>query len=116
MKTLDQERAEFAWAKVEERRGDREYRNLVKSTPALVMSNGLMQTLAFLKGKGKAHHTALWLHISKWLHGQNIINSESDFETLMTSLSQMDSLEYQRATEESLNILKWLRYLADTVA
>jgi len=29
--------------------------------------------------------------------------------------SHMDSQEYQRATEEALAALKWIRYLAQTV-
>ena len=112
MKMLDQERAKFAWEKVQGQTKD--YKNLVKSAPAMVMTNGLMQTLAFLKGKGKDHHEILLNHIMKWLQENNIING-GDFSHTMESLYKMDSYEYQMATEETIAILRWLRQFADAV-
>ncbi len=54
MKTLDQIRAEYAWKCVQG--VDDKYKNLAKGLPALVMSNGLMQTLAFLQGKANGQN------------------------------------------------------------
>ncbi len=112
MPTREQERAAFAWRSVQGQ--DRDYRNLVKSAPAMVMGNGLMQTLAFLKGKGKPHHMAAMAHIIGWLHEKNILQGNT-FAGAMTDLYQKNSFEYQRATDEALAILRWLRHLADTV-
>ena len=112
MPTREQERAEFAWKSVQEQ--DRDYRNLVKAAPAMVMGNGLMQTLAFLQGKGKKQHLAVRDHIIGWLHKKEILKG-NDFATAMTDLYQKNSFEYQRATDEALSILRWLRHLADTV-
>ena len=112
MQTLEQERAQFAWESVQGK--NRDYRNLVKSAPALVMSNGLMQMLAFLKGKGKEHHLALLRHVTGWLQKKNII-SKTDFKDVMEELYSKDSFGYQQATEETMSILRWLRHLADTV-
>jgi len=112
MATREQERAAFAWESVQGQGKD--YRNLVKSAPAMVMSNGLMQTLAFLKGKGSNHHIAVLNHILGWLHQKEILNSH-EFANAMNNLYGLSSFEYQRATDEALAILKWLRHLADAV-
>ena len=111
MQTLDQKRAEFAWQQVSGKGAA--YKNLAKSTPALIMSNGLMQTLAFLKANGKEEHKDLLESIRKWLKEQKLLADEKDFKDVMQELYKMDSLKYQRATEESLAILRWIRQLAD---
>ncbi len=124
MKTLDQIRAEYAWECVQgvDDKYKEKYKNLAKGLPALVMSNGLMQTLAFLQGKsdGKNEHSQVLGHVLKWLNSPQAKlfgNTESsDFKSAMTALAGCDSLKYQRATEEALGILKWIRYLASTVA
>lgn len=46
MPNLEQQRAAYAWNCVQNCSSD--YVNLAKSAPALVMGNGLMQTLAFI--------------------------------------------------------------------
>lgn len=115
MKTLEQERAAFAWKKVQGQSGD--YRTLVKSAPAMIMSNGLMQTLAFLKGKGKQHHGDLLSHLLEWLVQRKIIalniDNGADFSASMENLYGSSSQRYQQATEEAMAILRWLRQLVD---
>ena len=113
MKTLDQERSEFAWAKVQGMSKD--YKNLAKSMPALVMTNGLMQALAFLEAKGENQHRNLLGHIQEWLRIQQILSDTSFEGTMKKFAHEMDSLDYQRATEETLAILRWIRHLADTL-
>ena len=49
--TLDQQRAAYAWISVQGCNSD--YVNLSKGAGALIMSNGLMATLAFYESKGK---------------------------------------------------------------
>jgi CRISPR-associated protein Cmr5 len=50
MPTLDQERARFAWQRTENVTAD--FKNLVSGAPSLIMTNGLMQALAYYKEKG----------------------------------------------------------------
>lgn len=122
MKTLDQIRAERAWTYVQG--ADEKYKNLAKGLPALVMSNGLMQTLAFLEGKADKsrsnEYAKLTDHILHWLGDREaqVLSSEAarSFQESMTALCCCDSLLYQRATEEALAILRWIRYLANAVA
>lgn len=117
MKTIDQIRAQFAWERVQE--PSKEYKNLAKSLPALIMSNGLMQTLAFLKAKGANEHERLLKDILSWLQHEEMRllgNSDSGFaEAMQIMTTTMDALTYQRATEEALAVLKWIRYLAQTI-
>ncbi|MFO7859006.1 MAG: type III-B CRISPR module-associated protein Cmr5, partial [Ectothiorhodospiraceae bacterium] len=55
--SLEQQRAQHAW----EMAGDgvqqfkKDYTNVAKAIPGLIMNSGLMQVLAFLNGKGGQH-------------------------------------------------------------
>lgn len=116
MQTLDQLRAKYAWERVQD--STKEYGGLAKSMPALIMSNGLLQTLAFLKGKGKAEHDRLLADILFWLADKscNVLSANGkNFKMGMAELAQSDSMKYQRATEEALAILRWIRHLASAV-
>ena len=66
--TLEQQRSQAAWAMAQEgiALAASEYTNLAKAAPALIMNNGLMQTLAFYEDKGKANHKALAGHLRRW--------------------------------------------------
>ena len=108
--SLDQERAAFAWTKV----GDqprKEYVKLAKGAPALVMSNGLMQTLAFYQSKS-ADHQQLLRHIIEWLAKRLSPGFPAEFTGAMQRLHGADSDLYMRATEEALEILRWIRQFA----
>jgi CRISPR-associated protein Cmr5 len=124
MRTLDQIRAEFAWGRVNAvEPGTRDkYRNLAKSLPALVMTNGLMQALAFLKGKadnrGRNEHGLLLAHLLEWLRETGVLpGTACNFEGVMAwcAASDRTTLDYQRATEETQAILRWIRQLAETL-
>ncbi len=143
LQTMDQRRAEYAWECVK-RHASKDYANLAKSMPAMVMTSGLMPTLAFLHGKGEAEHHTLLGHIVFWLSRQGILEKEISeketaywesiravdsknrrereeaemvlaafFREIMDDFHGRSSLEYQRATEEALAILKWIRHFAD---
>lgn len=125
--TLDQQRAEYAWAQVNQVAQQailRDYTSLVKGAPVHVMGSGLMQTLAFLRAKGKPHHLALLGHLCHWLGrtlgGTPVIGqerfppeAEADFATVMAALYAAPSALYLRATDETLALLRWLRQFAD---
>ncbi|MCX7840110.1 MAG: type III-B CRISPR module-associated protein Cmr5, partial [Anaerolineae bacterium] len=57
--TIEQERAKSAWEKVApivKEKWASEYRALARSTAADILTNGLGQTLAFLRAKAKDKH------------------------------------------------------------
>lgn len=116
---IDQERAAYAWKNV--LGCDDKYANLAKSAPALIMNNGLMQTLAFYKAKGKDkkddHHTNLLEHVCVWLckcgYGSQ---GDSSFGSVMKALYESpESVRYRRATEEALGLLRWIRQFASAL-
>lgn len=111
--TLEQERAKYAWESVQG--CSKDYTNLAKAAPALIMNNGLMQALAFYESKDKGQHDTLVRHLCTWLETQRLV-SGADFATTMQDLYGANSPTYRRATEEALAILKWIRQFAAAVS
>lgn len=113
--TLEQRRARYAWdCSVEGvARSGEEYRNLAKAAPALIMNNGLMQTLAFYKDKNKPPHQDLSRHLRVWIAKRPTKpESSPDFEQVMSILLKTDPAQYRQATDEALLILRWIRQFA----
>lgn len=123
--TLEQQRAQFAWDCAKEGNavaGD-EYRNLAKAAPALIMNNGLMQTLAFYEDKGKKkdgstdpdkrHYHELSKHLRRWMMKRAGGNGQDPgFQPMMQALLGATPADYRRATDETLLILRWIRQFA----
>jgi CRISPR-associated protein Cmr5 len=120
-RTLDQQRAAYAWdaaSKGVAQAG--EYVKLAKGAPALIMSSGLMPTLAFHRSKGDAHEALLddvvrWVALRVWNHSLQPKQGLQAFGQFMEGLQQADSPTYLRATNEALEILKWIRQFVDAV-
>jgi len=121
MISKEQERAKQAWEFVTDAHNGlsgkfKDYKNLAKSAPALVVSNGLMQTLAFFKGKKDAQYKKLMDQVVKWVCEQVYGNQCKGFNALMQKMTEeTDVSKYMLATEESLEILKWIRHFAPTM-
>lgn len=110
VKTLEQKRARQAWEDVQRIKGqsfEGEYKGLVKSTPTLILTNGLTQTLAFFASKDKAGkpHGPLAKQIADWVCSQ----LELDSFNLGAELREGGSELLRLATVESLAYLQWLR-------
>ncbi len=120
MVNLDQQRAAFAWQRVEEAKSKlsekdyKSYKNLAKSAPALIMNNGLMQTLAFFTSKGKDHHGQLQGDILAWLEKQKQLPSKDYTQAMNFLHSKANSEQYRLATDETMHLLRWLRQFADS--
>lgn len=112
MQTLEQQRAAYAWEKVQN--CEINYTNLAKGAPALIMANGLMQSLAFYESKGKKHHIKLNKDIIGWLCKQKLVESE-EFNGAMERLYRTSPAECRRATQEALELLKWVRQFAPAI-
>jgi len=113
--TLEQKRAQFAWLYAESGIGaaGEKYRNLAKGAPALIMNNGLMQTLAFLNSKNERHHQALAEHIRRWLSVKGGgPDHDVGFEAGMRAMLDFPPDQYRQATDETLLILRWIRQFA----
>lgn len=113
METLEQQRAAYAWKRVQGCTKD--YVNLAKAAPALIMNSGLMQTLAFYESKKSEAHRQLNGHLCQWLHERGPAPSET-FEAVMDALHEAEPADFRRATEETLAVLRWIRQFAAAVA
>jgi CRISPR-associated protein Cmr5 len=130
-RTLEQERAQQAWACVQEvtnkpQEFKKKYGSLARKVPMLVLTNGLGQTLAFLLAKAKRHepeqkrsveakaHDLLLVHLSNWVLSQVASSTPaSNGDLLLQWVLQNDSAAYRRATIESLAFLTWLKRFAE---
>ena len=132
MQMLEQQRAKYAWERVNywkhHSHPPKDYDKLAKAAPALVMSNGLMQTLAFFEHKGETKNSASDKHhvlnedIVRWLARQMSgctnfpSEAQAHFQTIMPALYTATPENFRRATEETLALLKWIRQFAAAVA
>lgn len=112
--TLEQRRAETAWRFAQEgiARSD-QYKDLAKAAPALIMNNGLMQTLAFYEDKNKDHHKDLAAHLRRWIMTRaGGADKDPGFQFFMEIMLKADSRSYRQASEEALLLLRWIRQFA----
>lgn len=117
IRTLEQKRASKAWDFVNEvnqkdKETKKKYRSLALKTPVLVLTNGLGQTLAFFKSKGKGEHELLYGHLSDWLAGESKIYGTGE---LVQKVISGNSARYRQATTETLAFLSWLKRFAEAV-
>lgn len=120
--TLDQRRAAFAWGAVTAANKAsfefKEFKNLAKGAPALIMGNGLMPALAFYESRGKLPATSLNNAICAWLVQRYVSDAAMKplpkrYGELMERLLVAPSSFYMAATDETLSMLRWLRQFAD---
>ena len=112
MQTLEQQRAGDAWEKSGAGVGQfgKEYVNLSKSLPALVMNTGLMQVMAFLHQKGEPVHVQIAGDLRGWLHRR--CDTPKEFDPFMEAMLGAEPGRYQAVTTETFAWLKWLRQMA----
>ena len=138
--SLDQKRAAYAWACVNVARQElskdyKDFVSLVKSAPALIMNNGLMQFLAFCRSKlddkkpeKERRYRLLLLAVLAWLFDkekaraiiQGFQSLDMDrqrhlYRHVMNSLSESRSQDYRLQTMEALELTKWLKQQADAL-
>lgn len=124
--TLEQQRAAKAWKYVQAVEKDKnnqlrkEYRTTVMKLPSLILTNGLGQTLAFLKSKGKGvvsnPEEKVYSDLQEWLHSGETINwGNANHDELIERIMAIDSDKYRLVTSEALSFLSWLKRFADAV-
>jgi CRISPR-associated protein Cmr5 len=124
MKTLEQERSNYAFKCISEIKGkpfEKDASSLISKLGTLILTNGLGNTLAFLFAKGKDHHLEVIKIISNWLlkQGEKYYtrdNVEDRIEEIMGELVLDASVEqYMYYTEETLRLVNWLRRFSDAM-
>jgi CRISPR type III-B/RAMP module-associated protein Cmr5 len=89
----------------------------VNKLPAMIMSNGLLATIAFChsesSGGNRSHMANALLATAKHLAGQNLAAAcADDLMAFAQDLSGQDSHHLQRATAEALAYIAYLRRFA----
>ncbi len=86
--------------------------------PALIHTDGLGQTLAFLRAKSKGKkedpHYRLFTHLSLWVLKQ-VPSASGHTDDLLQALIASDSIYYRRATVETLAFAGWLKKFVEAV-
>jgi len=125
LENLEHKRAEEAWAcvdyvnsEIDRKKFKKEYRSIVLRLPALIITNGLGQTLAYLKSKGKGEdpdknpHERVYRDIEGWLNSRVKWRAKGD---LIERVISLDSNNFRYVTQETLAFLSWLKRFADAV-
>lgn len=119
---LDKRRAAVAWQKVNEVKtnsGNAEkYDTLAHRLPAMIVSNGLGQSLAFLRADagGETNHPAykLYQHIAEWLMTErNIYQGQPN--QLMDKLLESSRDQYLMAQQEAVLFTAWIKKFCDAL-
>ncbi|NMA55065.1 MAG: type III-B CRISPR module-associated protein Cmr5 [Firmicutes bacterium] len=121
VKTLTQERAEYAYDKINQIRLKPQYSPAkvamhLRRLPAMVLANGLGQTLAFLLAdagcdKNKPSYLVYDM-LAQWLVAKRKLY-EGQPHDLIYHLVSGNRVAYQRAQQEVWALLDWLRKFAD---
>lgn len=123
MRTIEQGRAKFAYAKVKEIKNandaglKKEYKSHVKSIPMMIKTNGLAAALSFMFAKsnnGNSYQKILD-HIKQWLTVEDekrlvTLNQNQDLVEKVISLS---TFEYRAVTNEIISLTSWLKRYVD---
>ncbi|QSZ27588.1 type III-B CRISPR module-associated protein Cmr5 [Aceticella autotrophica] len=93
------------------------YRAYSRKIPTMIFTNGLGQTLAFIKAKaekGNAYEL-LYLQISEYMKSPHTIRIKmpEDANDLLKWVISCDSPEYRYITQEVLAFLNWLKKFAE---
>ena len=93
----------------------KKYSSYVKSAPSMILINGLGQSLAFWKTNadqnGSDEKKAYYFLINHIEHNYKEVN-KCDSNLFFDVINQMDSDQYRRITNETMEFLKWLKKFA----
>lgn len=118
--TLEQLRAADAWRCARAQPYGKDYVNLAKGVPALIMNSGLIQVMAHLHAKGgkeaNTAHGLLERQLQEWLGARFTNLPDHSFDAFITALiEKTDPQQFQRITAEAMAWLRWLRQIAPAV-
>ena len=125
LKEIEQGRATYAFKVVQGVNDSlkKEYKSATKKFPVLIKTNGLGQSLAFLKSKGGEidkktgekkinAHDKLYKHIGDWLQTEDTKGLVKTGE-LVEQVIKLESHAYRQVTVETLALLNWMRRFVD---
>jgi len=122
---LEKGRAEFAYRCVEKAieifkdnsKKQKEYKSYTRKIPTMILSNGLGQTLAFIKAKSEKGNAydLIYSQLTEYMKSAHTVRiqmpkEKNDFVEWVISC---DSSKYRYITQEILAFLNWLRRFAE---
>ena len=116
-KGIEQGRATYAFAKVDSvsKNGSdnlkKTYKTAAKKLPVLIKTNGLGQSLAFIK-KRNGGYDKLYEQVGEWLQTEDTQGLVPQGE-LVEQVIQLESPAYRQVTVETLALLNWVRRFVD---
>ncbi len=111
IQTLENNRAKFAFEMVQAVSDKKdEYKSWSKKIPVLIKTNGLGQTLAFMKSRDKQETNLMLEQIQRWLVRKNELTEQDD---LIKKITEIDSSIYRRWTREIIALFNWVRRFAE---
>lgn len=118
MGTKQQQRAAFALKALEKFREigvKKEYSQFIVGMPNMILSNGLGQSLAFLKAKSsKEERNFVFFVLKKYLleeYKSDFTNVQDDF-SFLEKINSVSQSKYIKMQEEVLKMLEWLKRYA----
>ncbi|CAK8724810.1 CRISPR type III-B/RAMP module-associated protein Cmr5 [Candidatus Electrothrix laxa] len=116
MKTMEQQRAKYAFDQVCEAAKDNdikndEYKSHAASFPAMIHTNGLGQAAVFYKSKNDARQN-LYKLLSKWLTGDGQPYEKYGKFELIKGIVNEDMHTYRLAQAEAQALLNWVKKTA----
>jgi CRISPR-associated protein Cmr5 len=122
---LEKGRAEFAYECVDKAiknfkndlKKQKEYKSYIRKIPPMILSNGLGQTLAFVKAKSKNENAykLIYQQLTDYLKSEHTgrIRMPQQENELVKWVISCDSLTYRYITQEILALLNWLKRFAE---
>jgi CRISPR-associated protein Cmr5 len=122
---LEKGRAEFAYRCVEEAietfkkdsKKQKEYKSYTRKIPTMILSNGLGQTLAFIKAKSKKEkaYDLIYQQLTEYMKSDHTarIKMPQEKNDLVEWVISCNSSTYRYITQEILAFLNWLKRFAE---
>ncbi len=117
-------RVEFAFKKVESakvylKEKAKEYRSLIEKLTTMLLTNGLGQTIAFIKAKAeikngnKNAYMIILEQIDEYFKANEIVGTiKKGNENLVKWIITKDTTEYKLIAQEIVSLFKWLKRFA----
>jgi CRISPR-associated protein Cmr5 len=122
---LEKGRAEFAYRCVEEAietfkedsKKQKEYKSYTRKIPTMILSNGLGQTLAFIKAKSEKGNAydLIYKQLTEYMKSDHTarIKMPQEKNELIEWVISCNSSTYRYITQEILAFLNWLKRFAE---
>jgi len=122
---LEKGRAEFAYKCVEKAieifkdnsKKQKEYKSYTRKIPSMILSNGLGQTLAFIKAKSEKGNAydLIYQQLTEYMKSEHTarIKMPQEKNDLIELVISCNSSTYRYITKEILAFLNWLKRFAE---